>query len=129
MKYKVGDKFNVIIPGFSPTVAKIDNIKEKEDKLMYYISFQEERFFTLCREITEEVLDEIIESYNKNKDNLEDFMMLAGNENTRIKHPVSDDEKYRGDIVEEAEDIAQDNEVDYTMEVETIDSINENSNG
>ncbi len=38
MKYKIGDSFNVLIPGFLPTVAKIDNIKEMENKLMYYIT-------------------------------------------------------------------------------------------
>ncbi|MDO5523413.1 MAG: hypothetical protein Q4G48_05140 [Bacteroidia bacterium] len=120
MKYKIGDKFNVIIPGFSPTVANIDNIKEKEGELMYCISFQEERFFTLCREITEKVLDEIIDAYNSNKDNLDEFMMLAGDEHTDTKPPVSDDKKYRSDIVEEAQDIAQDNEIDFSMEVESI---------
>ncbi len=121
MKYKIGDKFNVIIPGFSPTVANIDNIKEKNGKIMYCISFHEERYFTLCREISEEVLDEFIDTYNKNKDRLDEFMLLAGKEEgTGLRQPASDDEKYMGDLVEDAENIAQENEVDFTMEPEII---------
>ncbi|KAF5050925.1 hypothetical protein DSECCO2_424360 [anaerobic digester metagenome] len=65
MKYKIGDSFNVLIPGFLPTVAKIDNIKEMENKLMYYISFHEEWLFLICKIIPEEVLDEIIGYYVK----------------------------------------------------------------
>ncbi|MDO5524081.1 MAG: hypothetical protein Q4G48_08570 [Bacteroidia bacterium] len=65
MKYKIGDRFNVLVPGFSPTVARIDNIKEKDSKLMYYISFHEEWLFIICRIIPEEVLDEIIENFRE----------------------------------------------------------------
>lgn len=130
MKYKIGDKFNVIIPGFSPTVANIDNIKEKEGEIMYYISFHEERHFTLCREVTEEVLDEIIDTYNKNKDRLEEFMMLAGNDKeAELKQPVSDDEKYVSDLVDEAKNITQESEIDFTMEPEIINSDDDNNDG
>lgn len=63
MKYQIGDKFNVLIPGISPTVASIDNIREKDNKKEYYISYHEEWFYLLCKIVPEEVLDEIIENY------------------------------------------------------------------
>ncbi len=63
MKYKIGDRFNVLVPGFLPTVAKIDNIKEKDNKTMFYISFHEEWLFLICRIVPEEVLDEMIDNY------------------------------------------------------------------
>ncbi|WP_436415300.1 hypothetical protein [Petrimonas sp.] len=130
MKYKIGDKFNVIIPGFSPTVANIDNIREKDGEFVYCISFQEERLFTLCREITEMVLDEIIDTYNKNKDNLDSFMVMAGKDDgDELKQPELNNKKYRGDIVDEAQNITEENEVDFTMEAEIVNSINENSDG
>ncbi|HBX45993.1 MAG TPA: hypothetical protein DEG28_08955 [Porphyromonadaceae bacterium] len=75
MSYKIGDKFDVIIPGFSPTVARIDNITDKEDIRYYHISFQEEHFYTICRTVTERQLEEMIDTYDRNKDNLEPFMM------------------------------------------------------
>ena len=115
MKYKIGDKYNVIIPGISPTVARIDNTIEKEGKIIYCISFHEEKFFTLCQEVTEDVLDEYIDTYNKNKGNLEDFMMLSGDgKRAELKQPLPDDEKYTSDLTEEAKDIAQENVVDFT---------------
>ena len=44
MKYKIGDKFNVIIPGFSPTVANIDNIKERPAPICTYkLDFEYEK--------------------------------------------------------------------------------------
>lgn len=76
MNYKTGDKFNIIIPGFSPTVARIDNISEKDGETFYHISFQEEHLYTICRVVSERVFAEMIETYDKNKDNLEPFMMM-----------------------------------------------------
>lgn len=130
MKYKIGDKLNVIIPGISPTVANIDNMKEKEGKTVYCISFHEERYFTLCREVTQEVLDEYVDTYSKNKDNLEEFMMLSPDEtDDGLKHPVSDDEKHTTDIVEEAKDITRENMVDFTMEPKNINFNNKKDDG
>lgn len=63
MKYKIGDKFNVLVPGFLPTVARIDNIEMNDNKPLFYISFHEEWLFIICRIIPEEVLDEIIENF------------------------------------------------------------------
>ncbi len=121
MKYKVGDKFNVIIPGFSPTTAKIDNIKEKNGEVFYYISFQEERLFTICRVVTEEYLDSIINSYDENKDNLEPFMMLNGDESGSVKDRISKGERVLDDVINKDIDIKMESKVDFTMKPSSMD--------
>ncbi|KAF5050928.1 hypothetical protein [Petrimonas sulfuriphila] len=116
MKYKIGEKFNVIIPGISPTVVRIDNIIEKEGKAIYCISFHEERLFTLCKQVPEEVLEEFIDTYNRNKDNLEKFMMLSGDDKKgKLKQPLSYDEKYTGDLLEGAKGITRENIIDLLL--------------
>lgn len=86
MDYKIGEKFHVIIPGFSPTVARIDNISDRNGDKFYHISFQEEHLYTICRVVSERALTEMIEMYDTNKNNLEDFMM-SKNENGVGEHP------------------------------------------
>lgn len=116
MTYKIGDKFNVIISGFSPTVITIDNIKEKDGKTLYYISFQEERLFTLCRVVSAEYLDEIIDTYDKNKNNLQPFMMMkddsepGGNGNTNIG------ENFGNETVKVNKDIRMESKIDFTLD-------------
>lgn len=78
MDFKIGETYHVIIPGFSPTVARIDNISERKGETFYYISFQEDHLYTICRVVSERALKEMIEKYDKNRDHLDDFMMKAG---------------------------------------------------
>lgn len=75
MSYKIGDRVNVIVPGFSPTSARIDNITEKNEQKFYHISFQEEYLYTICRTVSERELNRMIEMYEENKENLDSFMM------------------------------------------------------
>lgn len=55
--------------------------------------------------MTEETMDEIIDTFNKN--NLDDFMVLARRDSKEPRMLVSDDKNCSGDIVEEASDVAK----------------------
>ncbi len=74
MSYKIGDRVNVVVPGFSPTMARIDNITQRNEQTFYHISFQEEYLYTICRTVSERELERMIEMYETNKDNPDFFM-------------------------------------------------------
>ena len=118
MKYKIGDKFHVIIPGFSPTLASIDNIKEQNGTAMYYISFSEEHLFTICRVLTERQMDEFIKKYEDNKHHLDDFMMLKSPQNEIEKNndiSMSTSTQVIDELTKDAE-ISSETEVDFTIQ-------------
>lgn len=122
MNYKIGDKLNVIIPGFSPTIARIDNIVEKNGEMCYHISFQEEHLYTICRVVSERVLEEMIATYDKNRDNLEPFMLKKDTDDAKPeKQPDKEDTGNHGsDInmvsnVSDAFDVETKTDVNFTV--------------
>lgn len=99
MDFKIGDKFDVIIPGFSPTKARIDNITERNGEKFYHISFQEEHLYTICRVVSERVLIDMIDMFNNNKDHLDDFMM-SKDESSIDDFPTDSPEEQGGELDE-----------------------------
>lgn len=119
MDYKIGDKFHVIIKGFSPTIARIDNITHKNGETFYHISFLEEHMFTIAKMVSEQALLEMIALYERNKNNLEPFMMKGKNPN---ESGISEIEKDSDaeiitevEVKEEDRDISSEGEVDFNV--------------
>lgn len=100
MDFKIGDKFNVIVPGFSPTIARVDNISERKGETFYHISFQEEHLYTICRVVSARAFEEMIEKYDQNKDHLDDFMM-SKDESTIGNKPEETAPKKKGSTLDE----------------------------
>lgn len=96
MSYKIGDRINVIIPGFSPTTARIDNITEKNEQTFYHISFQEEHLYTICRTVSERELLRMIEKYEDNRENLDSFMMKRNFGDFQGSHKIGFSDKEIG---------------------------------
>lgn len=120
MDYKIGDKFHVIIKGFSPTIASIDNITEREGEKFYHISFEEEYLFTLVQTVKENQLTEMIELYERNKDDLEPFMMMKSEEGdeTAMETPSKKKDEIIVEVNEAAE-INDENEVNFEVKAGT----------
>ena len=133
MEFKIGEKFDVIIPGFSPTTARIDNVTERNGEKFYHISFQEEHLYTICRVVSERALEEMIDKFDKNKDHLDDFMMSKddpsiGNtpEDTPKKEESTLEELGKGtsSVSDISMDFESNSEDKFSVKAETTSSIN-----